>query len=157
MSSDFSEFHQVFYEESFEALEPMERSLLELDSGAPDLELINTIFRGAHSIKGGAGMLGFVELADFTHLMETLLDQVREGSRPIDPDTVDLLLRSVDVLRALLTALQEGKPAGATNFESIVTELNALLSMDPETSTPEPEVAPQPASDVAVSGAQDAA
>ena len=157
MSSDFSEFHQVFYEESFEALEPMERSLLELDSGAPDLELINTIFRGAHSIKGGAGMLGFVELADFTHLMETLLDQVREGSRPIDPDTVDLLLRSVDVLRALLTALQEGKPAGATTFESIVSELNALLSTDPETSTPEPEVAPQPASDVAVSGAQDAA
>ncbi len=157
MSSDFSEFHQVFYEESFEALEPMERSLLELDSADPDLELINTIFRGAHSIKGGAGMLGFVELADFTHLMETLLDQVRERTRPIDPDTVDLLLRSVDVLRALLTALQDGKPAGATNFESIATELNALLSMDPEISTPEPEVGPKSAPDVAVSGAQDAA
>ena len=54
MTTDLSEFHETFFEESFEALDGMESSLLSLDVGAPDPEAINTIFRGPHSIKGGA-------------------------------------------------------------------------------------------------------
>ena len=62
---DLSQFREIFYEESMERLEAMESGLLNLDIGTPDSEAINTIFRNAHSIKGGAGTFGFSEISDF--------------------------------------------------------------------------------------------
>jgi len=59
MTVDLTQFHEAFYEESFEAIAQMEEALLRLDVGTPDLDLINTIFRVAHSIKGGAATFGF--------------------------------------------------------------------------------------------------
>ena len=64
MSIDMSQFHQVFFEECFEGLEAMESGLLSLDIGDIDSEVINTIFRAAHSIKGGSGTFGFTVVAD---------------------------------------------------------------------------------------------
>jgi len=64
MSIDMAQFHQVFFEESFEGLEIMETGLLGMEPGAVDDEEINAIFRGAHSIKGGAGTFGFMEISD---------------------------------------------------------------------------------------------
>jgi two-component system chemotaxis sensor kinase CheA len=106
MSIDMSQFHQVFFEECFEGLEAMESGLLALNTGDIDAEVINTIFRGAHSIKGGSGTFGFNEVADFTHIMETLLDQMRDGRRPVTQPAVEVLLSSVDCLRTMLTAIQ---------------------------------------------------
>ena len=77
MTLDLAQFPQTFFEESFEALDSMETALLKLDIGAPDKELINTIFRVAHSIKGGAGSSGLENLAHFTHALESLLDRRR--------------------------------------------------------------------------------
>ncbi len=77
MTLDLTQFHDAFFEESFEALDSMEAALLKLDLGAPDAELINTIFRVAHSIKGGSATFGFTEIASFTHSLETLLDELR--------------------------------------------------------------------------------
>jgi two-component system, chemotaxis family, sensor kinase CheA len=110
MSIDMSQFHQVFFEECFEGLEAMESGLLDLNTGDIDSEVINTIFRGAHSIKGGSGTFGFSAVADFTHIMETLLDQMRDGRRPVTQPAVDVLLGSVDCLRAMLTAIQSDDP-----------------------------------------------
>ena len=81
-----------FYEESFEAIGQMEESLLRLDVGAPDPELINTIFRVAHSIKGGAAMFGFAEITSFTHTLETLLDELRGQRMKVTTALSDLLL-----------------------------------------------------------------
>ena len=67
MALDLTQFHGVFFEESFEALDSMEAALLRLDLGAPDLELINTIFRAAHSLKGGSATFGFTSITSFTH------------------------------------------------------------------------------------------
>ena len=114
MSIDMSQFHQVFFEECFEGLEAMESGLLNLNAGDIDSEVINTIFRGAHSIKGGSGTFGFNEVAEFTHIMETLLDQMRDGRRPVTQPAVDVLLGSVDCLRAMLTAIQ-----GDDNIDSV--------------------------------------
>ena len=83
MSIDISQFHQTFFDESFEGLEAMEAALLQLTPGASDAETVNTIFRAAHSIKGGAGTFGFAEVAHFTHDLETLLDQVRSVASSI--------------------------------------------------------------------------
>lgn len=106
MGIDLAQFHEAFFEESFEALESMEASLLKLDVKAPDPEIINTVFRVAHSIKGGAGMFNFSEIASFTHTLETLLDGVRAGRTHLSTAGMDLLLKSVDVMREMLRAAQ---------------------------------------------------
>ncbi|MGR9114528.1 MAG: chemotaxis protein CheA [Gammaproteobacteria bacterium] len=106
MSIDMTQFHQVFFEESFEGLDVMESGLLNLDAGAVDSEAINTIFRAAHSIKGGSGTFGFSEVSDFTHVMETLLDEMRDGRRQVTRNAVNVLLESVDCLREMLAAIQ---------------------------------------------------
>ena len=72
MTIDLAQFHSMFFEESFEALDGMEAALLGLDVGAPDADRINTIFRVAHSIKGGSSMFAFSEVTSFTHSLETL-------------------------------------------------------------------------------------
>ena len=83
MSIDMSQFHEVFFEESKEGLDIMESELLNLDVGAADEETINTIFRAAHSIKGGSGTFGLTAVAEYTHVMETRLDEMRDGRRQL--------------------------------------------------------------------------
>jgi len=102
-----AQFHQVFFEESFEGLDIMESGLLNLDMGDVDSEAINTIFRAAHSIKGGSGTFGFSAVSNFTHVMETLLDEMRDGRRQVTQSAVDVLLGSVDCLREMLSAIQD--------------------------------------------------
>ena len=111
MSIDMAQFHQVFFEESFEGLAVMESGLMELAPGAADDEVINSIFRAAHSIKGGSGTFGFKDIADFTHVMETLLDDMRDGKRAITEQNTDILLRSTDCLKEMLEAAQAGDQA----------------------------------------------
>ena len=130
MSIDIRQFHQTFFEESFEGLEAMEAALLQLDPDAPDAETVNTIFRAAHSIKGGAGTFGFSEIADFTHDLETLLDQVRSAQRQPDQDLIDVVLRSVDVLRALLECARDESPSDDCGAEQLHQEIRALLISD---------------------------
>ena len=113
MSIDLEQFHDTFYEESFEGLDIMESGLLELEQGEVDLENINTIFRSAHSIKGGSGTFGFTAVAEFTHDMETLLDQMRNGEREVSVPVVNTLLGSVDVLRNMLNAIRDGSEIDA--------------------------------------------
>ncbi|MBT3437003.1 MAG: chemotaxis protein CheA [Oceanospirillaceae bacterium] len=127
MSIDLSQFHAVFFEESFEGLELMETSLLELDVDAPDSEQINTIFRAAHSIKGGSGTFGFVQVAEFTHILETLLDKIRDGDQSIDPDGIELFLQSVDCLRGLLEALQTETEPDTTRAQQLAGVFQAVL------------------------------
>jgi two-component system chemotaxis sensor kinase CheA len=105
MSVDLSQFIPTFLEESVEGLELMESSLLNLEQG--DDETINSIFRAAHSIKGGAGTFGFNHVTEFTHLVETLLDEMRDGRRSIDTSDVELLLDSVDCMRMLIEAIRD--------------------------------------------------
>jgi two-component system, chemotaxis family, sensor kinase CheA len=127
MTLDLAQFHQTFFEESFEALGSMEAALLKLSAGEADAELINTIFRVAHSIKGGSATFGFADVAAFTHTLETLLDQLRSGQRQVQSDTVDVLLRSVDVLREMLAATQRKQPADAALAAGLHAELQAIV------------------------------
>ena len=128
MSIDMAQFHQVFFEESFEGLDIMETGLLNLDMGDVDDEEINTIFRAAHSIKGGSGTFGFTSVSDFTHVMETLLDEMRDGRRQVTQAAVDVLLGSVDCLREMLTAIQDEQDVNearvAEHKKALEIELN---------------------------------
>ncbi|HAU04135.1 MAG TPA: chemotaxis protein CheA, partial [Pseudoalteromonas shioyasakiensis] len=138
MSIDLSQFFEVFFEESFEGLDAMEAELLNLVPGEEDLETINTIFRAAHSIKGGSGTFGFSAVADFTHVLETLLDQIREGSRDLTAEHVNLLLKSVDCLRALLRTLQAEQQPDLTEADELRIKFEEILGMRAASKAPEP-------------------
>ena len=130
MSIDMSQFHQTFFEESFEGLDIMETELLNLNPGNVDLEVINTIFRAAHSIKGGSGTFGFTAVSSFTHIMETLLDSMRDGSFSVTQQAIDLLLKSVDCLRDMLKAVRDGSELDAADVTSLQDALEGLLNSD---------------------------
>ena len=128
MSVDMAQFLQTFYEESFEGLEIMESSLLNLDVGSADEEVINTIFRAAHSIKGGSATFGLAEVASFTHVLETLLDEMRDGRREVTEEAVNLMLQSVDVLREMLTSKRDEQDLDQQRVDEVHRQLEALLN-----------------------------
>ena len=132
MTVDVSQFHQVFFEESLEHLANMESALLQLEGGGNDPEVVNVIFRGAHSIKGGGATFGFQAVAEFTHLVETLLERIRSGNAVITPDVIAVLLESVDVLRDMIGALQTGTDIDATRSAALQQRLTEMLAQADE-------------------------
>ena len=128
MTIDLTQFHDAFFEESFEALDSMEAALLKLDIGAPDKELINTIFRVAHSIKGGSATFGFSDIASFTHSLETMLDELRSGGMQVTLAMSDLLLKSVDVMRAMLRAVQQKQPINSQRVSDLQFDLELMIA-----------------------------
>lgn len=132
MSIDLSQFVQVFLDESFEGLDVMENELL--DDGILDVaenhERINTIFRAAHSIKGSAGTFGFGSVGEFTHGVETLLDQVRSGQRPLTEEARAQLLEAVDRIREMLIAARDGTEVDGDAVERTRRAIQALLETD---------------------------
>jgi len=127
MSIDLSQFLAVFYEESFEGLAVLEQGLLALPDGPADREVVDAIFRAAHSIKGGAGTFGLGAVTAYTHRLETLLDEIRAGQRPVTPAARDALLRGTDVLAQMLQALKDAATVDTAAVEASAAELDALL------------------------------
>ncbi len=138
MTLDLTQFHGVFFEESFEALDSMEAALLKLDLGAPEPELINTIFRVAHSIKGGSATFGFGEIASFTHSLETLLDELRGQRMQVTQAISDQLLQSVDVMREMLRAVQAKEPMNAQRVADVQFEIELIIAQAPKVKPPAP-------------------
>ncbi len=130
MSIDLSQFHQVFFEESFENVDIMESSLMELDPDEVDAEVINAVFRAAHSIKGGAATFGFKKITEFTHILETLLDQIRGGERGLSQSDVNLFLQSVDCLREMLAFLQDGDDSDTELSRDVAEQFTKILEGD---------------------------
>ncbi|WP_198264855.1 chemotaxis protein CheA [sulfur-oxidizing endosymbiont of Gigantopelta aegis] len=132
MTIDLSQFKQTFIEESDEGLDVLESGLLALDSGTADEEVIHAVFRAAHSIKGGAGTFGLNEIANFTHVMETLLDEMRDGRRAISKEGINVLLDSVDVLRELMDAARDDVDPEMSRANEVKGLLDALLASGAE-------------------------
>ncbi len=120
-------FRQTYLEESFEGLDLMETGLLNLPPGVPDNEKINEIFRAAHSIKGGSGTFGFSEIAGFTHVLETLLDEMRDGRREVTQESIDAMLAAVDILRDMLTKLQNHEPIDEARAAEVQNQMEVIL------------------------------
>ncbi|MGW7676930.1 chemotaxis protein CheA [Shewanella sp. S23-S33] len=135
MSINMAEFHQVFFEESHEHLENMEQLLLALDLASPDPEELNTIFRAAHSIKGGSGIFGFTALTSVTHVMENLLDKTRKGNFQLTSSIIDLLLSTVDTLSHILSLYREEEQIDWQEVEYSKSQLVAALNGEPFSSS----------------------
>ena len=121
MEFDISRFRETFFQEADEHLAAMESGLLQLE-GNPDPELLNGIFRGAHSIKGASGTFGFEDVARFAHGMEGPLERMRSGAVAPSASRIGLLLESLDTLRLLLDGARNGAeapPETATATQSL--------------------------------------
>ncbi len=129
MQVDLNRFRETFFQESAEHLAEMEAGLLRLEQGSFDPELLNAIFRAAHSIKGASAMFGLDDVARFTHALESLLDRLRSGAITVTGKLTELLLRSNDVLRELLAAAASGAPAPA-KAQALTEELYVAQRSD---------------------------
>jgi len=117
---DMEKFRIGFLEEATDLLEEANESILKAESEG-DLELFNAVFRNIHTIKGTAGSLGFDNMSEFSHHLETLLDKLRNGAISIDGDITDLLLRGVDILFEMIDSARENKP-----FDKDLSELESM-------------------------------
>ncbi len=129
MSNDFSQFQDAFFEEAGDHLAIVEEGLLALEQYPEDLDLLNKIFRSAHSIKGTSGMFGFTAVAQFTHKMETLLDLLRNGQKVVTPQIADLLLKSTDCLKMLIDAVKTGSQVDGETVQRLTGELAAASDL----------------------------
>ena len=127
MEIDLNRFRAAFYEEAGEHLEDMEAGLLALESSGGDSEMLNTIFRAAHSIKGASSTFGMDQVARFTHVLENLLDRMREGEIQPTAELCELLLRSTDVLSGLINA-ERTESAAPADTEDVLVELQQYSS-----------------------------
>ena len=127
MSIDMSQFFGVFFEESQEHLDEMEHLLMELSLDDPDKEDLNSIFRAAHSIKGGSGVFGFDALTGLTHVMENILDLARQDELVITKVIVDQLLITVDTLKSILDCYQNEQDINWEVIETGTVALEQLL------------------------------
>jgi len=125
---------KTFIVESRELLEQMEASLLGIEQNPDDEDLINAIFRAAHTIKGSAGLFGLDFIVSFTHVAESVLDKVRSNELKIDPDLAALLLESGDHIGKLVDhAANAEEPGEESNQRSreLIDKLNTYLGVAP--------------------------
>ena len=123
--SDLAVFQQSFFQEATELLNDLETHLLDLEDHKHDVELLHTIFRCAHSIKGGSATFGFPDIAEFTHGLETLLDQVREGRVQVTAELCQVLFLSLDQMRLLLSRAM-GNSVVVPNDSALTAQIRAL-------------------------------
>jgi two-component system chemotaxis sensor kinase CheA len=126
MQLDMERFRDTFFEEAHEHLGTMENSLLQLDEQGSDPELLAGIFRAAHSIKGASGTFGFIAISRFTHVLENVLDRLRNGTLATSTALTRLLLQATDQLREVVTATQRNEP-DSVSVTGTIDELEAVL------------------------------
>ncbi len=116
----------TFFIECDELLAQLEEGLLAMEQGAADSEMINSVFRAVHSVKGGAGAFGLDPLVRFSHVFETLMDQIRAGKVEATEAVVAALLRAADMLADHVAAARTGAVADEARSEQIGAALMAL-------------------------------
>ena len=128
---DLSDVIESFFAESLEGLELMENGLLAMQPGAVEPETINTIFRAAHSIKGGGGIFGFSEISDFMHGVEALLDQLRSGQREFSEELSTLLLETIDCARHMFETTRNKQPQQQDKIDALQERIEQTLNQIP--------------------------
>jgi two-component system chemotaxis sensor kinase CheA len=121
---------QLFYDEAYEMVAGMEQLLLSLEAQTPDPEVVNALFRYAHSFKGNSAAMGFTQLSRFTHGLESAMEVLRREQRPLTPQMTNLLLQAVDLIRALLERTRTEGDVNDPACDQLLNQLNAALGSD---------------------------
>ena len=143
------EILQDFLVEAGEILEQLSEQLVELESRPDDANLLNAIFRGFHTVKGGAGFLQLHELVECCHIAENVFDILRKGERHVDSELMDVILEALDAVNGMFSQVRERAPITAATPELLAALARyaepADLSAEPVVeAVPEPEPAPEP-------------
>ena len=115
-----------FFSEAEQQVEILESNVLVIEQNPEDRNSIDEIFRAAHTLKGGSATVEMLELSKFTHAMEDLLDEIRSGSVKVTGETVDLLLKSIDIIKLMLDARASGS-IYSDDVSGIVNQLRAFI------------------------------
>ena len=144
---DMKEIMEDFLIEAFELIEQIDHDLVELEANPEDLELLNRIFRVAHTVKGSSSFLNFDVLTELTHHMEDVLNKARKGELKITPDIMDVVLESVDMMKGLLESIRDnGSDAAAgIDIKNICVRLTQISEGEaPSAASEAPAAAPAP-------------
>ncbi|MCK4737822.1 MAG: response regulator [Sulfurimonas sp.] len=133
---EFQEILQDFLVESFELIEQLDQDLVELENTPEDLELLNGIFRVAHTVKGASSFLNFDVLTHLTHHMEDVLNKARHGELLITPDVMDVVLESIDLMKALLNTIRDTSADAGIDVSECVVKLDKVSGGTGEVETP---------------------
>jgi len=135
---DIQEILEDFLVEAFELIEQLDQNLVELESNPTDLELLNSIFRVAHTIKGSSSFLNFDVLTHLTHHMEDVLNKARHGELKLENHVMDVVLESIDLMKALLHAIRDhgNDTSIGLDITDICTRLDAISSGEDSPSKP---------------------
>ncbi|MVW87053.1 chemotaxis protein CheA [Pseudomonas sp. PB101] len=145
------EILQDFLVEAGEILEQLSEQLVELESRPDDADLLNAIFRGFHTVKGGAGFLQLNELVECCHIAENVFDILRKGERRVDSELMDVVLEALDAVNGMFSEVRERSPITAATPELLaaLARLAEPQSADEAVSAPVAEVIEEPVAETA--------
>jgi len=138
---DCDDIVKEFLVESHENLDRLDRDLVELEKHPADREILASVFRTVHTIKGTSGFLGFGRLEAVTHVGESLLALLRDGELGLTPERTTALLAMVDAIRQMLATIQMSGQDGEDDYPALVANLTRLRETEPEIPGPEPQKA----------------
>src|SRR5689334_14158895 len=140
------EILQDFLVEAGEILEQLYEQLVELESRPDDADLLNAIFRGLHTVKGGAGFLQLNELVECCHIAENVFDILRKGERRVDSELMDVVLEALDAVNSMFSEVRERGPITAATPELLaaLARLAEPQTADDAVSAPVAEVIEEP-------------
>lgn len=144
---DSDEFISIFLSEANEIVEGLENDLVLLEDNKSDEDLLNKIFRSAHTLKSSAGTVGFTTMSDLNHVAENLLEKVRSGKLDVTPQMITVLLEFLDTVKLMLQNIVDGKSEteGVTNIDSLKAKIKAIADgNDVSTAAAAPKASPEP-------------
>ncbi len=136
---DVSQYLEIFIDETKEHVQNLNSQILELEQDPENSDVINEIFRAAHSLKGMAGTMGFKRMQTLTHDMENVFSEVRNGSIKVNASIIDVVFQCLDALEEYLANIQESADEGTNDNEPIIKELNNILKGQAGGAAPAPE------------------
>lgn len=125
---DVSQYLEIFIDETKEHLQNLSDQLMVLEQEPENMDVINEIFRAAHSLKGMAGTMGFKRMQRLTHDMENVFQEIRSENMKVESELIDVLFRALDALEAYLNEIMETANEGTEENEEIVNTLNAIAA-----------------------------
>jgi len=128
---DMEKLKETFFLECAEHVATMESSILEMEENPEDEELMGELFRAAHSLKGNSGCLGYMDINGFTHVLETVLERVKDGELKWSEELTSVMLDSVDATKLLIEAAREEKDCTA-DVEETKQRLQDIIGKEAE-------------------------
>ena len=125
---DVSQYLEIFIDETKEHLQTLSDCIMELEKDPENMDVINEIFRAAHSLKGMAGTMGFKRMQHLTHDMENVFQEVRSDKIKVNSSMIDLLFKCLDAIEGYLNSVKESSSEGTEDNELIIKELNDFIA-----------------------------